>query len=278
MNYNDSYELHTYERHTYKDPSFPFIFHLDTMSPYQSSFLSHWHENIEILCVIEGSITVRSDANIVTAYEDDIVFINSNNVHHIQTGELKSKYFCLIIDSKFCEENGLNTEEIIFQRLITDQYVKEKYLIITEEFRMQKALYKEAIKSFAMEMLIYLYREYTLSETMLSNKSTTEKIVIIKKSIRYIQDNYNKNISVTDIAADSGVSKYYFCHLFKEYTGITTVKYINVLRCEKAKQLLQSGKYRVEEAAYLCGFENLSYFSKTYKKYMGCLPSTSKKT
>ena len=272
MNINNSYELHTYE-----DPSFPFIFHLNTMNPYQSDFLSHWHENIEILYVIEGEIAVMSDANIVTAHKGDIVVINSNNVHHIQTKEFKSNYLCLIIDCKFCEEYGLDTEEIIFQRLITDDFVKNKYLAIKEEFRIKKALYKAAIKSLVMEMLIYLYREYALSETTLSNQSKTEKIVTIKKAIRYIQENYQKNITVIDIAADAGLSKYYFCHLFKEFTGITTVRYINILRCEKARMMLQNGNYRVEEVAYLCGFDNLSYFSKTYKKYMGCLPSHSKK-
>jgi AraC-like DNA-binding protein len=174
-------------------------------------------------------------------------------------------------------ENGLDTEEIIFQRLISDDYVRDRYLAIKEEFSTKKVLYKSAVKSFVMEMLIYLYREYTVSESTLTNKSKTEKIVLIKKAIRYIQDNYQKNITVFDTAEYVGLSKYYFCHIFKEFTGITTVKYINILRCENAKKILKSGNYRVEEVAYLCGFENLSYFSKTYKKYMGCLPSLSRK-
>ncbi len=272
MNNNNSYELHTYE-----DPAFPFIFHLDTMEPYQTDFLSHWHENIEMLCVIEGSITVMADATIVTAYKDDIVFINSNNVHHIETKVEGCKYYCLIVNSKFCEENELNIEEIVLERLIRDSYAFHCYKKIEEEFRNKKILYKSAIKSLVMELLIYLYREYSLSESTLSNRNKTDKIEIIKNAIRYIQDNYDNTITVDDISKDAGLSKYYFCHIFKEFTGITTVKYINILRCEKAKKLLNSGKYRVEEAALMCGFDNLSYFSKTYKKYMGCLPSAAKK-
>ncbi len=272
MNHNNSYELHTYE-----DPSFPFIFHKTTMKPYYTDFLSHWHENIEILFVVEGEMIVMSDANIVTAHKDDIVIINSNNVHHIHTNELEARYYCLIIDSKFCFDAGLDTDEIIFQRLISDHFVKDRYLAIKEEFGAKKVLYKAGIKAFIIEMLIYIYREYTLSETTLTNKSKTEKIGIIKKAIRYIQDNYQNNITVIDTAQYVGLSKYYFCHIFKEITGITTVKYINLLRCESAKKMLQTGQYRVEEVAYRCGFDNLSYFSKTYKKYMGCLPSYSKK-
>ena len=266
-----------YEPHTHKDPSFPVIFHLDTVIKHQSGFLPHWHESIEILYVLEGTITVLSDASSITANEDEIIIINSNNVHYIQSLEDESKYYCLIIDRKFCEEIGIDTEEIVFQRLIKDRLVRDKFNIIREEFQLQKALYKAKIKSGIMDLVICLYRDYTLSESPLSNKPETNKIEMIKKAIRYIQSNYNKNISIAEIAEEAGVSKYYFCRIFKEITGYTTVCFTNILRCTNAKKLLLSGKYSVEEAALLCGFDNLSYFSKTYKKHMGCLPSSSKK-
>ncbi len=266
-----------YEPHTHQDPSFPIIFHLDTMSKYQSNFLPHWHENLEILYVFEGTITVLSDASSITANKDEIIIINSNNVHHIQTLESESKYYCLIIDHKFCEEFGLYTEEIVFQRLIKDKLVRDKFNAIKNEFSSQKALYKAEIKAAIMDLVICLYRDYTLSESTLSGKLETNKIEVIKKAIRYIQGNYDKNISISDIAEEAGLSKYYFCRIFKEITGNTTVCFINILRCSNAKKLLQSGKYSVEEAAITCGFDNQSYFSKTYKKHMGCLPSSSKK-
>lgn len=266
-----------YEPHTHKDPSFPIIFHLDTVRKYQSDFLPHWHENLEILFVLKGTITVLSDASSLTAGEEEIIIINSNNVHYIQSLADESKYYCLIIDRKFCEEFGLDTDEIIFRGLVKDKCIGDKFNVIKEEFQLQRALYKAKIKAAIMDLVICLYRDYTLSETPLSNKPENNKIEIIKKAIRYIQDNYNKDISVTDIAEEAGVSKYYFCRIFKEITGYTTVRFINILRCTNARKLLMSGKYSVEEAAFICGFDNLSYFSKTYKKHMGGLPSSAKK-
>jgi AraC-like DNA-binding protein len=266
-----------YEPHTHQDPSFPIIFHLDITNKSESNFLPHWHENIEILYIVEGTITVLSDASSITANRDEIIIINSNNVHHIQTLVDVSKYYCLIIDRKFCEDFGLYTEEIIFQRLIKDKLVVDKFNSIIEEFIAQKAFYKAEIKSAIIDLVICLYRGYTLSESPLSNKLETNKIEVIKKAIRYIQSNYDKNISISDISEEAGLSKYYFCRIFKEITGYTTVRFINILRCNNAKKLLQSGKHSVEEAAFICGFDNLSYFSKTYKKHMGCLPSSTKK-
>ena len=59
---------------------------------------------------------------------------------------------------------------------------------------------------------------------------------------------------------------------FKKYTGNTVFEYINISRCKTAATLIASGM-SVSAAANECGFENLSYFSRTYKKYMGKLPS-----
>ena len=266
-----------YEPHNYPDPSFPVIFHLDTMNKKDSSFLTHWHENIEILYVLEGTISVLADASSITANKDEIIIINSNNVHHIQTLEDVSRYYCLIIDRKFCEDFGLFMEEIIFSRLIKDKLVIDKFNTIKDEFMAKKPLYKAEIKSQIIDLVICLYRDYTLSETPFSNKLETNKIEIVKKAIRYIQNNYDKDITILDISEEAGVSKYYFCRIFKEITDYSTVSFLNILRCTNAKKLLLSGKYSVEEAAYMCGFDNISYFSKTYKKHIGCLPSSTKK-
>lgn len=265
-----------YEPHNHKDPSFPFIFHLDTMKLSGSGFLPHWHENLEMLYVLEGKITVLSDASCVTAEKDEIIIINSNNVHYIQTITGESRYYCLIIDRKFCVEFGLDPAEIVFDRWIRDSFITNKFNKIKEEFLSQRPLYKALIKSAITDLIIWLYREHILTESPLSNKPETNKVEIIKKAIRYIQENYNRSLSITEIAMEAGVSKYYFCRVFKEITGYTTVRYINILRCTNAKKLLLSGKCSVEEAALSCGFDNLSYFSKTYKKHMGSLPSDIK--
>ncbi|BCJ98589.1 AraC family transcriptional regulator [Anaerocolumna chitinilytica] len=263
-----------YEPHTHKDPSFPIIFHLDTMQKYQSNFLPHWHESLEILYILHGTINVLADAASVTAGKDEIIVINSNNVHYIQTLAEESQYYCLIIDRKFCEEFNLDTGEVVFQRQIQDHELGEKFKIINEEFHLRKSLYKAKIKATAMDLVISLYRNYTVAESSLSRQIKSDKIEIIKKAIRYIQSNYTQEITITSISAEIGISKYYFCRIFKEITGYTTVSFLNIVKCNNAKKLLQSGKYGVEEAALMSGFDNLSYFSKTYKKHMGNLPSS----
>ncbi|WP_429147565.1 helix-turn-helix domain-containing protein [Anaerotaenia torta] len=244
------------------------------MKKHYSDFLPHWHENLEILYVLKGTIHVIADADSVTAGKDEIIVINSNNVHYIQSLADESIYYCLIIDQKFCENFNLDIGEVVFQRKITENELREKYEIIKEEFQLQKALYKAKIKAATMDLVICLYRNYTILESTLSKQIKNNKIEVIKKAIRYIQYHYSENLSIQSISEEVGVSKYYFCRIFKEVTGYTTVNFLNMVRCANAKKLLQSSKYNVEEAALLCGFDNLSYFSKTYKKHMNRLPSS----
>ncbi len=264
-----------YEAHNHKDPAFPIIFHLDTMRRHQSDFLPHWHENLELLCVLPGTINVLMDAASITANQGEIIVVNSNNVHYIQSLEEESKYYCLIIDQKLCEELHLDIGEIVFQRLINEKELEEKFKIIYEEFQEKKELYKAKIMSTTVDIIISLYRNYTLQESSLSRQLKNDKIELVKKAIRFIQRNYAEAISISSISDELGVSKYYFCHIFKEITGYTMISFLNIIRCSNAKKLLQTGKYSVEEAALLCGFDNMSYFSKTYKKYMDCLPSAN---
>lgn len=255
----------------------PFTFHMDTMKAFGNDFLAHWHENIEVLFVIQGAITVMSDANAVTAYENDIVIVNSNNVHHIHGTDQEAKYYCLVLDKRFCGKHGVFVDGLVFNQLVKSEETARKYLAIRDELVAKQPLYQVVVKSLVVDLLIHLFRHHGVSEALSNQKRDVEKIEIMKKAIQYMEDNYRTDISITDIASYAGLSKYYFCRTFKEFTGCTIVFYLNILRCVHARKLLQTGKYRVEEAALVCGFENLSYFTKTYKKYMGCLPSDSKK-
>lgn len=264
-----------YEPHIHEDPSFPIIFHLDYIAK-NANFLTHWHENIEILFITEGSVSVLCDANRFTAEKGDLVVINSNNIHYIQSLAEYSEYYCLIADKKFCEEFNLYTDDTVFESIIRDNKAGGKFIEIINEYAEKKMHYKSAVKALIIELIVFLYRNHAVSETPIPSNTQCIKTDMIKKSIKYIQDNFTRAISTSDVAKEMKMSESYFCRVFKEITGCTVVFYINFMRCSNAFLLFNTGKYTVGEVAVLCGFGNLSYFSKTYKKHMGCLPSFNK--
>ena len=99
----------------------------------------------------------------------------------------------------------------------------------------------------------------------------------VKKAIKYIRDNYNNKIQIEDIARHTAINKFALCRIFKKITGQTIIENINRYRVMKATDYLEQG-YSVSETAILCGFENLSFFTQTFKRYTSKLPSQVKKS
>lgn len=93
----------------------------------------------------------------------------------------------------------------------------------------------------------------------------------LRKIILWTENNYLKKISLNEVAEIVGYEKHYFCSKFKSLTGISYINYVNNLRIQHARRLLENGS-SVSEACNECGFENLSYFIQLFKKTLGITP------
>ncbi|MTI59862.1 MAG: response regulator [Firmicutes bacterium] len=99
----------------------------------------------------------------------------------------------------------------------------------------------------------------------------------VSRAIQYINNNYYKSISLTDLAKDAFLSEEYFSRLFKKEVGTNYSKYITDLRMNKAKKMVRSMKMNINEIAMMVGIPNPSYFSSMFKKYFGTSPSDMRK-
>ena len=84
-------------------------------------------------------------------------------------------------------------------------------------------------------------------------------------------------MKIYEIADHIGISKYHLAREFKYITGHTIIEQINILKCNEAKKLIESGK-SVTEAATLLGFNDLPYFSQVFKRMNGVTPSAYRKS
>ncbi len=261
-----------YEAHHYDDPNFPIIFHLDTVDS-QMNFVPHWHQNPELLYFKEGTARVSLDTEVLEATVGDIVIAPSNYLHKI-AADSRTRYYCLIPDLEFCKKFGLEPDSIDYVHKIHDKKLNDKMDLIINEFENKKSYYKPIILSEIISLLSLAARCYTAGSPVRLNKKQAARTEMIKKAFSYVDMHFSENITIDSLAGYLGLTKYYFCHIFKQLTEMTPINYINYIRCRKAKGLLSSGKcLNVSDAAEQCGFSNLSYFAKTYKKHNGCLPS-----
>ncbi|MBQ6998458.1 MAG: helix-turn-helix transcriptional regulator [Clostridia bacterium] len=267
-------QKHIHEMHEDISEKFPIIFHTTVLNESATCY-PNWHENIEILCVTGGEVEVTVDSVNFKAAKNDTVVINSDSFHIVRAINGVASYYCLIIDKEFCKSFGFDTTSDFLREKISDTDILMIFKKIAEEIENKNNYYESAVKYLVCELLVKMYREYYVSAEVSSYNSGKSEIV--KRAAKYIGKNYARNLNIGEIADAVNVSKYYLCRIFKEVVGITMIEYANFTRCKKANRLISAGNMSISDIAEKCGFENMSYFSKIYKKYMNILPSEQRK-
>ena len=100
---------------------------------------------------------------------------------------------------------------------------------------------------------------------------------IVKHVINYVKENYNKNVTLNEIADEIYFTPNYLSSLFSKSTGENFSMYLTQYRIKKAIEFLDSGRYKVYEVANMVGYKNTDYFCKVFREITGVVPSCYKK-
>lgn len=146
-----------------------------------------------------------------------------------------------------------------------------------QEYKDEKKYYELNIKADLLKLLAIIAREY-------ENCGKTENYEIferyrdaINSAIRYINENYARQIYIDDVCRIAMMSNTYFSHLFKQITGKTFVEYVNNLRIQKAAELLGQSDAPISRICFDVGFNDMAYFYRVFKKETGLSPSQYRK-
>lgn len=234
---------------------------------------AHWHEHVEILCVTRGNLRIYIQGQVISAVPGDIVVINPGETHAIPEREPDSRYACLIPHQALCSKMGLSVKDHPIRNLIQDKRLVSAFHHILHILQEKPQLYEIDVQIRLISLVLDLIREYPKSDSISGRIQETAGEQLVKQTISYIKEHYARPLSTKDVCKYLGFDKSYVCSVFKKITGTTMISYLNMVRCEHARELLQMGKLSVSECASLSGFQNSSYFTKTYKHYTGELPS-----
>lgn len=233
----------------------------------------NWHENLEIQLCTAGEGTVLLDGERYGVAAGDIVVVNSNVIHRTFT-ENYLKYTCLIISVDWCRKMDIDYSSCEFSPFIQNAELADMIIRLKDIYLSDDALRTAKLNEILLRLMIEISEKYCSPKAFLPQKS--KKFDAVKTAITYIQNNFDKKITLAQIAQNVHFDKYLLCKEFKKYTGQTVFEYLHKYRSMRATELLSDG-FTVSETAYLCGFENLSFFTKVFKKCTGKKPSDFKK-
>lgn len=256
----------------YQNPSHLFtknaVFSLE-----RSSRISHlhWHEAIEFVFVLDGSLNFSLNSNTFKAEKGDLVIVNSAIVHSFYPTEDGADYYFLVADDKFFRTNNLYKENTVFTSKIHTDEAQRLFGEIIRETEKGDEYSNISTLSVLMSLFIYLNRHHSCGSEG-PHLAKQKKITMVRSALVYLQEHYKERLTVESVAEALHFSKSYLSHSFKEITHTSLISYINLLRSQNARAMLLDG-CTVAEAAAECGFSELSYFTRVFKKSLGMLPS-----
>lgn len=240
-------------------------------------FSAHWHDRIELLHIISGTLEAYLDNEHVTAAPGQTVIIMPHATHCGFAGSQGVYYHMIAFDvEKFCNSTIASEKYLapIFK-------YGANFCPVTSAPSVAKAMDElEALLTAGnvchplcvigkiYEILGLFYQYCTVTPRQIHK--TDERF---GKVLEYINLHYTENISAKNISEKFGYDETYFCRRFKEATGITTMKYIRLLRLELAQKLLSGTKDDIQNIAWQCGFSDICYFSNCFKQQFGVTPT-----
>lgn len=275
MNYTDYIE-----KRKHGTVAFPIqYYYVDKTHP-RYAMNAHWHQEFEIIRVLSGGFTVYLNNEEFNLTQGDILFVGCGSLHRGEPSECV--YECIVVDLKMLlTKNDSITNHYIFQITNSQVSVKntllpkncELYKTVTELFVLMsnpKAYYELSVFATLFTMLSQLYsnNHATLSNTAQPNR----QVELVGFVLEWINQNLKEEINSKKLSQISNLNFNYLCKIFKNFTGQTITQYVNEQRIEHACYDIAGKNKSITQAALDNGFNDLSYFSKIFKRYKGITP------
>jgi AraC-like DNA-binding protein len=261
--------------------SFPVAYYyVDGQHPqYQMPF--HWHNEWEILRILDGTLQISLDHEQYAMEKGDVVLIRGGVLHG---GEPENCiYECLVFDLYGIFRSFEMVKPYLrpFYRqtcLPRSYYPSEEACPMTEIAEELMAVFSgesgcPELETVAGLSRLFVWLQSSKSyEVLSSQEGPASRTDRIKPVLEYIESHYNSPLTLDDLAEIAGMNPKYFCRVFRSLTHHSPVDYLNFYRIEQAAYLLDSTDLSVTEIGNRCGFCESSYFTKVFKKYKGTTP------
>lgn len=247
------------------------------------SALSHWHDDVEFITIISGTMDYNINGSVITLNEGEGLFVNSRHLHFgFSKNKNDCEFICVLLHPlMLCltpqfEETYISPvlTNLAFSYWILHDTVSWENTIINAVNKMYYELDEKApqlqIQSLFHQIWLELYLH--LPEKTTKTQTTSYQLSCTKDMIRYIQTNYKKKISLDDISLVGNVCKSKCCALFRQYLNQTPVNYLIKYRLQKSIELLSNSNLNITEISFEVGFSGTSYFIETFQKHFKCSP------
>lgn len=241
----------------------------------------HTHERVEIMYVLKGQCSVDVMDDKFKFVSGEMILVDAGVSHKII---LDDNEHCRMFNIEFVFEPSNSEASIGF--LLGEDFINTKFIQDKRDYVMFKEfadIYsylnlivgelsgtgsEKLIQLQCAQILLKISEEYE----KLNTTKRVKTVVYVNKALRYMNTHYSENIKAEDIAQSAGVNKNYLQRRFKDDMGQTILEYLNLVRINKAKQLLENTDIQIADLCLLVGINSRQYFTYLFKKHLGISP------
>lgn len=248
----------------------------------------HYHEYIELLFLVDGSVNIWINGVLYNFSTGDLVVINSNESHEMRGVTDSSTYIVV----KFLPQILYSSQQSIFelkyvvpfimdhaehQRVfksseIEDTDIKRLMMDIYNEWETKKFGYELAVRADIINVFLcimrYWYSQGVIKESVIETGDITR---VMQNALDYTSKNY-RNITEKQVAQYCNISYSYFSRSFKKVMKMSFSDYLNYLRINEAQKLLISTRKSITDIAMELGYSTASHFISQFKRRKGISP------
>ena len=259
----------------------------------------HRHKFIEVVYILSGSAMHYVEGESGRVGKGDLFIINMDTPHAFVPVEDPNDPFLsydLLFTAEFFDRSltgehaieALN-ESYAFYSLFGGGQQRHPYFSVSGssytvfgelfhriylEYRGREKGYMEIIRGYMIQLIITIFR---LSEAKGETQAQRQVMQPIEYVLEYIRRNYNRRISASELAEKVYFNPDYLARMFKAHTGYSITGMVQKVRVEAVCKLLSTTRQTIFQIARDCGFEDMKFFYKVFKKHMGVLPSEYRK-
>ena len=248
----------------------------------------HSHNYFQIYYIISGKVTHYLENSTAELTPGDIMILPPNQPHYIETPAGEVDFFMLSFMPGYFqnvkEANKLILDFLLYLQTESAEKIEPKVSLSYEDTIFTKTLFNRIIAEFSgsktgkaelikeiVSVLLSLFARVYFEENA-GALVAKENRQFVMHSIEYIKNHFDEEITLSEIAHRSAMSKTCFCTIFNSIVGMPFKEYLNRYRIERAAELIALGE-KASVAGNCCGYGDFSTFYRNFKKYMGMSPS-----
>ena len=249
-------------------------------------FPLHFHDEFELNFIKNAKGARRMIGDHISEIDElELILVGPNLQHAWFTNKCRShaieevtiQFHKDLFDEKMLRRNQLNFIKTMFEKSVRGiSFTRETIISVSSRL---KALNQKKGFDSVLELMSILHQlstsknMRTLSDSSFNN---TEQFSYnsrrIEKTFEYMNNNFDKQITLSEVAKISNMTQVSFSRFFKKRTGINFIDSLNEIRLGNASRMLIDTTHSIAEIAYNCGFNNLSIFNRIFKTKKKCTP------